>query len=81
MKEVDLMQARAELQRKLGNEYTVTYYFGDKPYLEVVGSFIIGTFSLKTIVRYCTAHHLLFYVTTYFDNRKPHIIIYKHTAQ
>lgn len=80
MKEIDLMQARKELQRKLGNEYTVTYYFDDKPFLEVVGSFIIDTFALKAIVRYCTAHHLLFYVTTYFDNKKPHIVIYKHTA-
>ena len=80
MKEVDLMQARKELQQKLGNYNIVTYYFGDKPYLKIVGSFIIDAVTLKVIVRYCTAHHLLFYVTTYIDNRKPYIIICKYTA-
>ena len=74
------MQARDELQRKLGNHYLVNYYFDDEQYLEVVGSFIIDTVTIKVIVRYCTAHHLLFYVTTYFGDKKPHIVIYKYTA-
>lgn len=80
MKEFDFMQARNELQRKLGNNYLVNYYFDDKQYLEVVGSFIIDTVTIKVIVRYCTEHHLLFYVTTYFGDRKPYIVIIKHTA-
>ena len=80
MKEIDLMQARKELQRKLGNDYTVTYYFCDNPYLEVSGSNIIDTFALKTVVWYCTIHCLHYYVTTNIGSKNPYIVIYKHTA-
>ena len=80
MKEIDFMQARKVLQRKLGNPYTVTYYFDDEPFLEIVGSHIIDSSAINAIVRYYTAHNLLFYVTTYCDSKKPHIVIYKHKA-
>ena len=62
MKEFDSMQARKELQEKLGEFYIVTVIFTEKKRLAVRSTTaILDMMCIRCVGRFCTKHHLKYY--------------------
>lgn len=63
MKEFDFMQARKELQEKLGKSYIVRVNLTDKKHLEIKSKIgILDMECIGNIFWYCKIHHLKYYV-------------------
>ena len=63
MKEFDFMQARKELQEKLGEFYIVTVVFTDKKHLEVRSTIgILDMECVDYVYKFCAQHNLKYYV-------------------
>ena len=63
MKEFDFMQARKELQEKLGEFYIVTVDFTEKKRLSIRSKFaILDMVCIGTVYCFCAKHHLQYYV-------------------
>ena len=63
MKEFDFMQARKELQEKLGEFYIVTVVFTEKKRLSIRSTTaILDIDCIGTVYWFCAMHHLKYYV-------------------
>lgn len=63
MKEFDFMQARKELQEKLGEFYIVTVVLTEKKRLSIRSkSAILDMDCIGTVYWFCAKHHLQYYV-------------------
>lgn len=63
MKEFDFMQARKELQEKLGEFYIVTVVFTEKKRLSIRSTTaILDMMCVECVYNFCTYHNLKYYV-------------------
>ena len=63
MKEFDFMQARKELQEKLGEFYIVTVVFTEKKRLSIRGTTaVLDMMCVECVYNFCTYHNLKYYV-------------------
>ena len=63
MEEFDFMQARKELQEKLGEFYIVTVVFTEKKRLSIRSTnAILDIDCIGTVYWFCAKHHLKYYV-------------------